>query len=785
MSKSDTWPGGVAMETVISKDSAGSYDSVISMDSNHSDDSLMYFAPDVRASLMFLEETIESLELEEDSGLSNDELDPHTPTPTHTDKVTICLPTHTRMEDVSRCHDDPNQVMGKNHKPSMSYMVPTPLLLANGPSLLRSRLPSSSAADHKPTPTPTPPTTGTAVAKHAGPEAVAMDKLITVPAAVSTSGHSAAADPVEIDISKVMPAGLEVTSTKLITDALEMPTDKAVDSPELIGDERTTDAAGRPVSTHTSDPDQLISANLAGGPTTHQMPVEVPTDTTLTTTPACASAVGISEDATSATPVEDAPKAPQVAGVTPPGGGMEFIPPPMAFMDEPAEDSDSEMPVPSDINLADIPAPAVPAEDAPNPAFPASDIPAPVIPSPDVLTQDANDASFSASDIRPPVMSSPDVPARVTFDAMLPDIVIPPPEIATPNSPDPPDNPIPVIPSPDIPALVIPTIDIPAPYPPSAVPPSQTPPNESETANGAAGGAGGVESVGPASQRGPLSYSELEKLRKKASMKKAPGSVPVVHIRRPASPAHPAPAQSSPTAEGLPRPPQEYCDAKSPPTVAPKPKKLPSNIALNPHRLADPVSGPLISPDRVLMDPQKVHMEALRKLGLLKGDEPDSRAASGHSLSPRSRRSWAPPSGPPSSPGPSSARPPTPEVTAQPALPSLRPPAADTPSPKLSPAPQRKTVQVRLAPRQVPSGSDEGGQGVAETPVGGNEDEQDDLDLPDHLPPSPPAAHTHTHTHTSPNSSAPRPHGISVQISPLSNEEDRREALRKLGLLKD
>lgn len=45
-----------------------------------SDDSLEYLSPEERACLMFLEETIESLETEEDSGLSNDEPD-HLPMP--------------------------------------------------------------------------------------------------------------------------------------------------------------------------------------------------------------------------------------------------------------------------------------------------------------------------------------------------------------------------------------------------------------------------------------------------------------------------------------------------------------------------------------------------------------------------------------------------------------------------------------------------------------------------------------------------------------------------------
>ncbi|XP_037629734.1 specifically androgen-regulated gene protein-like isoform X1 [Sebastes umbrosus] len=76
MPKSDTWPGGVAMEPLSYLDSAGSCDSVISMNSAYSEDSMEHLSADERACLMYLEETIEALEQQEDSGLSNDEPDP-------------------------------------------------------------------------------------------------------------------------------------------------------------------------------------------------------------------------------------------------------------------------------------------------------------------------------------------------------------------------------------------------------------------------------------------------------------------------------------------------------------------------------------------------------------------------------------------------------------------------------------------------------------------------------------------------------------------------------------
>ncbi|XP_060913514.1 specifically androgen-regulated gene protein [Labrus mixtus] len=76
MPKSDTWPGGVALESLRNMDSAGSCDSVISVNSAGSGDSMEHLSPEERACLMYLEETIEALEVQEDSGISNDEPDP-------------------------------------------------------------------------------------------------------------------------------------------------------------------------------------------------------------------------------------------------------------------------------------------------------------------------------------------------------------------------------------------------------------------------------------------------------------------------------------------------------------------------------------------------------------------------------------------------------------------------------------------------------------------------------------------------------------------------------------
>ncbi|XP_055787649.1 specifically androgen-regulated gene protein-like isoform X1 [Salvelinus fontinalis] len=144
MAKSDTWPGGVAMESLINMDSAGSYDSVVSMNSGFSDDSLEYLSVEERACLMFLESTIESLEMEEDSGLSNDEPDPSSLVAKH-DHLSMG---QTRLEDVSKLqHDD----SGRDRKSYLNCRVPTPLLLANG--LASIQLKVTGATTHPSVPT--------------------------------------------------------------------------------------------------------------------------------------------------------------------------------------------------------------------------------------------------------------------------------------------------------------------------------------------------------------------------------------------------------------------------------------------------------------------------------------------------------------------------------------------------------------------------------------------------------------------------------------------------------
>ncbi|KAG7519036.1 hypothetical protein JOB18_000080 [Solea senegalensis] len=152
-----------------------------------------------------------------------------------------------------------------------------------------------------------------------------------------------------------------------------------------------------------------------------------------------------------------------------------------------------------------------------------------------------------------------------------------------------------------------------------------------------------------------LTTVDLEQIRQRASGKKTSYSSSLTEE----SPSMPSPEVSpcpSPLAipsDYLRSPPPESAEPRSPPAVAPKPKKLPANIqkSYRSPATASEGNGVTTSNDQVLLDPQRVHMEALRKLGLLKSDEAVSgpplspKFSLSPSQSPRTRRSWgAPPS---------------------------------------------------------------------------------------------------------------------------------------------
>ncbi|XP_061543974.1 specifically androgen-regulated gene protein [Phycodurus eques] len=133
MPKSDTWPGGTAPETSAGMDSAGSCDSVVSGHSGFSDDSLEHLSAEEKACLMFLEETIESLDTQDDSGLSNDELD-LLPDPGSLASRLADLSasmSKTKLNGLQK-HNSMETIREKvENKSIQNYLVPTPFVLAS------------------------------------------------------------------------------------------------------------------------------------------------------------------------------------------------------------------------------------------------------------------------------------------------------------------------------------------------------------------------------------------------------------------------------------------------------------------------------------------------------------------------------------------------------------------------------------------------------------------------------------------------------------------------------
>ncbi|XP_061639605.1 specifically androgen-regulated gene protein [Phyllopteryx taeniolatus] len=133
MPKSDTWPGGTAPETSAGMDGAGSCDSVVSGHSGFSDDSLEHLSAEEKACLMFLEETIESLDTQDDSGRSDDELD-LLPDPGSLASRLADLSasmSKTKLNGLQK-HNFMETVREKvENKSIQNYLVPTPFVLAS------------------------------------------------------------------------------------------------------------------------------------------------------------------------------------------------------------------------------------------------------------------------------------------------------------------------------------------------------------------------------------------------------------------------------------------------------------------------------------------------------------------------------------------------------------------------------------------------------------------------------------------------------------------------------
>ncbi|XP_047203987.1 specifically androgen-regulated gene protein [Girardinichthys multiradiatus] len=135
MPKSDTWPGGTEPEMMNGMESAGSCDSVVSANSGFSEDSLEHLSAEEKACLMFLEETIESLDNEDDSGLSHDEPE-RLPCPGNLAAKLADLSVSMDKSNINSSQKPAKQPMKKNvdTKHVQSYVVPTPLVVASGSS---------------------------------------------------------------------------------------------------------------------------------------------------------------------------------------------------------------------------------------------------------------------------------------------------------------------------------------------------------------------------------------------------------------------------------------------------------------------------------------------------------------------------------------------------------------------------------------------------------------------------------------------------------------------------
>nr|XP_061813900.1 specifically androgen-regulated gene protein-like [Nerophis lumbriciformis] len=142
MPKSDTWLCGTGLETLTGMDNASSCDSVVSGHSAISDNSLEHLSAEEKACLMFLEETIESLDTEDERELSNEE----------TDLLPIPGSLASRLADLSasinktklnglRKHHSMETIREKvEHKPIQNYLVPTPFVLASSSNQYKSNM---------------------------------------------------------------------------------------------------------------------------------------------------------------------------------------------------------------------------------------------------------------------------------------------------------------------------------------------------------------------------------------------------------------------------------------------------------------------------------------------------------------------------------------------------------------------------------------------------------------------------------------------------------------------
>ncbi|KAL6483636.1 hypothetical protein MHYP_G00085080 [Metynnis hypsauchen] len=583
MPVSDTWPCNVSM---VSMNSAGSSDSMVSTNSGFSDDSMEHLSAEERACLMFLEETIESLEAEDDSGISNDEHDRLSRSPLT--KVAHPSPvSQTKQEEVP-FHDDPNKVLGKDYK-SHRLLVPTPLILANGSPRILKKTAEVGTPERKAVllvnePNDSPSNSHHAPAMLAAEDDPAHSSLNPKP----TAGQSKElADlppsfipepPVKADFSnnsktKDGPTKTQLSPTpnqkhqsgtsEMVTELIPPPTD-FMDEPEL------------PPKPQTQSPEQSESQPQMQAQTQQKAQPQAQTELKAQTQAQPKAQPQVQAQLQPQTQAQAQPNTqPQAKGQLQPQTQAQAQP-----NTQPQAKSQLQ--------------PQSQAQ-----AQPKAQPQAQGQLQPQTQAQAQSKAEPQAqTQLQPQTQAQAQPKAQPQTQAQLQ----PQTQAMTQSQPQPQEQ------------------------HKKQTQPQLLPPPESVTIAPPPGFDGQAEVDKPQSavtppSRGPLSPTELDKLRKKASMKKAPGVAPEVA-------AQPSNQRISDQAsfpvscmEGRPITAVEHSEPKSPPTVAPKPKKLPSNIILKSHKDSGPGHS-LVSPgERMMANPQKVHIEALKKLGLLKADE--------------------------------------------------------------------------------------------------------------------------------------------------------------------
>ena len=262
--------------------------------------------------------------------------------------------------------------------------------------------------------------------------------------------------------------------------------------------------------------------------------------------------------------------------------------------------------------------------------------------------------------------------------------------------------------------------------------------------------------------RGPLSYDALVYLQRSASTKKTPLCPSVDHTIE--SDKRPPALMEGPNFRNTPRSDQSHPESSrpntSPPVVAPKPKKIPASIAAKTQNAASAISNSLYNIKHA-KDPQVVRQKALLKLGLLKDQQNETLA-------------------PPPPPKPHSSLDPTPRRGSSNGNPPRSPSFSYSQVPKNKPLHSsasfhhclRSDHQSASVPHPVqPKGLKT--DALGDPRKGGNCPERG------HVPGAGPVKTSSAAQPQKPSNSV----GYSVMVVPGMGA-DRREALRKLGLLK-